>query len=69
MFLIGLTDSLVEGKWVYASSMLPVQNTDWNHGEPNNSGNEDCVDIEPSTGKWADIPCNRRSKFICEKPF
>ncbi|KAK3086535.1 hypothetical protein FSP39_019849 [Pinctada imbricata] len=48
--------------------MLPVNVTDWNIGEPNNSiRDEDCVDIAPTTGKWADILCDRQSKFICEK--
>ncbi|KAK3085821.1 hypothetical protein FSP39_009172 [Pinctada imbricata] len=48
--------------------MLPLNVTDWNMGEPNNSiWDEDCVDTEPPTGKWADIPFKRQLKFICEK--
>ena len=66
-FLIGVTDSFIEGKWMYASSMQLVQSTDWRDNEPNNYAWEDCVQMEPPTGKWADINCDRQSQFICEK--
>ncbi len=38
-------------------------------GEPNNSGNEDCVHMWKSRGKfiWNDLKCHPRLPYICEK--
>ena len=38
--------------------------TNWNRGEPNNKGGEDCVEIY-SSGKWNDIAC-RGKNALCE---
>ncbi len=52
----GLNDITVEGNFVYPNGE-PVIFTNWNAGEPNNSGDEDCVEIL-TNGLWNDIPCN-----------
>ena len=44
--------------------------TNWNRGEPNNAGNEDCAEFYGSggaRGKWNDIPCTHSKRYICKK--
>jgi hypothetical protein len=39
----------------------------WNNGEPNNSGDEDCLmHASQWGGKWNDSNCNNSFKFVCE---
>jgi hypothetical protein len=50
----GLTDQVTEGefKWISGES---VTYTNWNVGEPNNSGNEDYAVMDPNLGgRWND---------------
>ena len=64
-YWIGLTDSAVEGKFVWQHSSKPLSWSNWNPGEPNNDGEEDCVmlqnDLRNSGGikwKWDDYFCS-----------
>ena len=53
---IGLTDEVVEGqfKWVNGEA---VTYTNWSPGAPDNSGNEDYVQINlDNVGRWNDLP-------------
>jgi len=49
---VGLTDEAVEGTFAWLSGE-PVTYTNWNEGEPNNSGNEDYCEFRDD-GKWND---------------
>ncbi|XP_048853161.1 CD209 antigen-like protein C isoform X2 [Brienomyrus brachyistius] len=65
---IGLTDSDHEGTWKWVDG-TPLTTSYWMTGEPNDNGNEDCVEI--ITGKdilknWNDLPCNHLNNWICE---
>lgn len=52
---IGLTDTAVEGTFAWADGS-PVNYTNWNPGEPNNSGGaEDWAELLGSNGRWNDI--------------
>ncbi|XP_014596624.1 CD209 antigen-like protein C [Equus caballus] len=62
---IGLSDHHNEGSWLWVDN-TPVNLSFWKEGEPNNHGDEDCVDFY-SDG-WNDDKCNRENFFICEKP-
>ncbi len=53
---IGFNDIASEGSFVWYDQS-PVVYTNWNGGEPNNSGNEDCVQIYPN-GMWNDLNCS-----------
>jgi len=51
---IGFNDEAVEGQWRWVTGESVVY-TNWNGGEPNNSGNEDYAQFV-SGGKWNDLP-------------
>ncbi|XP_078701529.1 macrophage mannose receptor 1-like [Branchiostoma floridae x Branchiostoma belcheri] len=68
-FYIGLNDQNAEGQWRFADGTALGSYNNWNPGEPNNSGNEDCVALLPGYGsKWNDIPCNLHLRYICQVP-
>lgn len=69
---IGLNDLGSEGFFVWDGGFSSYSN--WYPGEPNNSGNEDCVaDRFADQGsnryseQWNDFPCNSQLAFICER--
>ncbi len=50
-----MSDAATEGTWVWLNGE-PVTYTNWNAGEPNNSGNEDYMHVNYSVaGGWNDI--------------
>ncbi|XP_012669485.1 CD209 antigen-like [Otolemur garnettii] len=64
---IGLSDLTHEGtwQWVDGSPLPPDLRKYWNNGEPNNIGEEDCVEFK---GKgWNDHKCNVLNFWICKK--
>uniref|UniRef100_A0AAR2LYS7 C-type lectin domain-containing protein n=1 Tax=Pygocentrus nattereri TaxID=42514 RepID=A0AAR2LYS7_PYGNA len=66
---IGLTDSETEGvwKWVDGSALTTKF---WRSGEPNSSGDEDCVVTGHASDpvySWANYFCNNKFVCICEK--
>jgi len=62
---IGLSDAAVEGTWVWASGSASTW-TNWNTGEPNDSGGEDCTQLIASSGKWNDARCSSTTSYLCE---
>uniref|UniRef100_A0A452S6K6 C-type lectin domain-containing protein n=1 Tax=Ursus americanus TaxID=9643 RepID=A0A452S6K6_URSAM len=62
---IGLSDHHNEGSWKWVDSS-PLQLSFWKEGEPNNHGDEDCVELY-SDG-WNDNRCNTENFWTCEKP-
>ena len=64
---IGGTDAAIDGTWKWSPSGTPLSYTNWASGEPNNYGrNEDCVHLSGTSGKWNDVNCARKFKFVCE---
>ena len=61
---IGFNDELVEGSFVWYDQS-PITYTNWAPGEPNNSGNEDYVQIYPN-GQWNDLAFAGSAKSIIE---
>ena len=61
---IGFNDELVEGSFVWYDQS-PVVYTNWAAGEPNNSGNEDYVQIYVN-GQWNDLAFGGSAKSIIE---
>ena len=64
-FWIGINDLAAEGTFQYATGGDLVY-TNWNAGEPNNSGDEDCVEFYNGLTAWNDRPCNVKWPSICE---
>ena len=63
---IGLTDETTEGTFNWASGD-DVTYTNWNNGEPNDSGDEDYAMINYGrAGGWNDLPANSVARGIVE---
>jgi hypothetical protein len=70
---IGLTDQDaygVEGTFVWQSGSAAAFRN-WNNGEPNDSGDEDCVEMVvasgASDGRWNDVRCGDSRPYVCEE--
>ncbi|XP_035665050.1 C-type mannose receptor 2-like [Branchiostoma floridae] len=65
---IGLTDANSEGQWVFADgqTLASAGYNNWRSGEPNNAGNEDCVEVIDTGHDWYDVPCERPMGFVCQ---
>uniref|UniRef100_A0A287D5S7 CD209 antigen-like protein E n=1 Tax=Ictidomys tridecemlineatus TaxID=43179 RepID=A0A287D5S7_ICTTR len=62
---IGLSDHNNEGSWHWVDN-TPLQLSYWKEGEPNNAGNEDCVEL--FVEDWNDNKCTAQNFWICERP-
>ena len=60
------TDSETEGtfRWQATNEVMTYMN--WNPGEPNDPGTEDCAQLYVSTGRWNDLPCEISGSLVCE---
>jgi hypothetical protein len=62
----GLHDLEVEGEYVWTDG-TPFDFEDWGDGEPNDSGEEDCVHwADWSGGRWNDMPCDFKAPYLCQ---
>ncbi len=64
---MGFNDISSEGSWVWEDGSA-VSYTNWHSGEPNDSGGEDCGQINrfhPDV-TWNDEPCSSSFYYICE---
>jgi hypothetical protein len=64
---IGLDDLGTEGSFVWTTEQVPLLDDfkQFQTGEPNNLGGEDCVEMF-SFG-WNDAPCTDQRAYICER--
>ena len=60
------TDSHSEGNWVYLDG-TPLTYFHWNSGEPNNSGDEDVIEMFGADGLWNDNRASSAGGYpLCE---
>ena len=71
-YWIGLSDEAREGSWFWGDSgtmLSPEISKYWSRGEPNNQGNEDCVEVQQvqlRSSKMNDQNCGVKVKFVCQ---
>lgn len=58
-------------RWAYWSDHNPTSFTNWNIGQPDNSGAPvaSCAMVDATTGKWLDTDCEESHFFICQSPL
>ncbi|CAL4144113.1 unnamed protein product, partial [Meganyctiphanes norvegica] len=64
-YWMGGSDALVEGVWRWIGGD-PVVTNHWGNGEPNNAGDEHCMELYHLT-HLNDLPCHREFGFICQQ--
>ncbi|KAL3861562.1 hypothetical protein ACJMK2_007590, partial [Sinanodonta woodiana] len=65
-FWVGASDVLVEGEFMWMTSMTQVTYANWYPGQPDNHvRNENCVEIWYNK-YWNDRACSDVSQYICE---
>ncbi|XP_070768367.1 CD209 antigen-like protein C [Enoplosus armatus] len=63
---IGLSDLEQENKWKWVDGTDLVGTGFWQDGEPNDHGNEDCVEVLRGA-RWNDVPCDIKLQWVCEQ--
>lgn len=78
---IGASDAETEGTWKWVTgpeagttfwqgtgsgSTVGGNYANWNGGEPNQSGDEDCAETYVSSGRWNDLNCGNSLGFVVE---
>lgn len=80
-YWIGLSDQMIEGKWIWTDESLLGKYTNWGKSNPNNLGdNQDCGHILKGSfqlqshyfrgyddGEWNDLECSFALGYICEQ--
>ena len=70
---LGLSDRILESTWVWESSNVTLNTdsyTNWGPLEPRHVVDyEDCVVLHKTTGKWADVKCDRQQVPVCETQY
>ena len=62
----GITDKAREGTFRLASSNEVIGYSNWGPGEPNQDGDEDCVQFQQVTHTWNDNTCTKLFFAICQ---
>ncbi len=64
---LGFTDAAVENQWAWVTGQA-LGFINWESGEPNNDGNEDCAELQGElAGVWNDRKCGDSLAYVCER--
>lgn len=65
---IGGSDKNTESQFIWSKSGNLITFLNWSIRSPNNlKGNQDCIEMFASNGRWNDRECDHNTPFICEK--
>lgn len=67
---IGASDALTEGTFTWANGdQLVGSYQNWQSGEPNNDGDEDCAELNGTAAgaAWNDNKCTNTQGYVCER--
>ncbi|XP_048750359.2 C-type lectin domain family 3 member A-like [Ostrea edulis] len=77
---LGITDFLIDGVFLSASTASRVYYTSWKSGQPDGGQLESCgmfepaegvwskhIRLMPKNGTWSDTSCDGQLEFVCEK--
>ena len=70
VWLGGYEKNDVEGAWTWTDGFPFTCYTDWGQGQPDNyNKDEHCMCLMDSryNGKFNDLPCHQKKKFLCKK--
>jgi hypothetical protein len=62
----GITYNTSEGHFQLATNSQVIAYTNWGPGEPNQNGDEDCVQIQQVSHTWNDNDCKKHFYAICQ---
>ncbi|XP_061682946.1 alpha-N-acetylgalactosamine-specific lectin-like [Syngnathoides biaculeatus] len=60
----GYHDTLLEGNFVWSDGTAE-DFTDFAPTQPDDTGNEDCVEIRADDEQWNDVDCTNENSFVC----
>ena len=64
---IGYQDKASDGTWSWSDSSTTVY-TNWDSSSQKDGNQQtDCVILDSDEGKWRDVPCSDKNKFICKR--
>ena len=63
---IGYKDKASDGTWSWIDGSTTVY-TNWDTSNKADQKQTDCVILDSEDGKWRDVPCNEKHKFLCKK--
>jgi hypothetical protein len=67
---IGATDATSEGIFHWTDNdVISNGYTNWDPAEPNNEGDEDCVEVKSYHGRWNDEECDYKIRYVCQYPY
>ena len=63
---IGYQDKASDGTWSWVDGSTTVF-ANWDTSSKTDQKQTDCVLLDSEEGKWRDVPCNEKHKFLCKK--
>ena len=62
---LGATDAVKEGTWVWTDGSS-FDYSAWSSENPNNDGNQDCLEGNSHNLQWDDDNCDKKKLYLCK---